>query len=142
MTSRKKPAVAFWATVGLVVALGVYPLSLGPAMWMERHGWLPQPILIPVLNPGGWFGKAWLVELGGSYWPLFLIVEAESVCEAIGMSSGVAGHIDFHNLQLRQQCFEFRQACICDQRVRIDERHQVFISLEFFKSLICDLGTG
>ena len=27
---------------------------------------------MPVLNPGGWFGKAWLIEIGGSYWPLFL----------------------------------------------------------------------
>lgn len=38
---------------------------------------------IPVLNPGDWFGKAWLLEIGGSYWPLFLIVEAESVPDAI-----------------------------------------------------------
>jgi len=38
---------------------------------------------IPVLNPGGWFGKAWLLEIGGSYWPLFLIVEADSVSDAI-----------------------------------------------------------
>lgn len=38
---------------------------------------------IPVINPGGWFGKAWLIEIGGSYWPLFLIVEADSVSDAI-----------------------------------------------------------
>lgn len=38
---------------------------------------------IPVLNPGGWFGKTWLLEIGGSYWPLFLIVEADSVSDAI-----------------------------------------------------------
>lgn len=38
---------------------------------------------IPVLNPGDWFGKAWLVEVGGSYTSLFLIVEADSVCDAI-----------------------------------------------------------
>lgn len=38
---------------------------------------------IPVINPGGWFGKAWLVEIGGSYWPLFLIVEADSITDAI-----------------------------------------------------------
>jgi hypothetical protein len=38
---------------------------------------------IPVLNPGGWFGKTWLLEVGGSYWPLFLIVEADSVTDAI-----------------------------------------------------------
>lgn len=38
---------------------------------------------MPVLNPGGWFGKTWLIEIGGSYSPLFLIVEADSVCSAI-----------------------------------------------------------
>jgi hypothetical protein len=38
---------------------------------------------IPVLNPGDWFGKTWLLEIGGSYWPLFLIVEADSVTDAI-----------------------------------------------------------
>lgn len=38
---------------------------------------------VPVLNPGGWFGKAWLVEIGGSYTPLFLVVEADSVSDAI-----------------------------------------------------------
>lgn len=38
---------------------------------------------IPVLNPGDWFGKAWLIEIGGSYWPLFLVVEADSVQDAI-----------------------------------------------------------
>ena len=34
---------------------------------------------IPVINPGDWFGKAWLIEIGGSYTPLFLVVEANSV---------------------------------------------------------------
>ena len=38
---------------------------------------------IPVVNPGGWFGKAWLLEIGGSYCPLFLIVEADTVSDAI-----------------------------------------------------------
>lgn len=38
---------------------------------------------IPVLNPGGWFGKTWLLEVGGSYTPLLLIVEADSVSDAI-----------------------------------------------------------
>ncbi len=32
MTDRKKPGVAFWATVVVVVALVLYPLSYGPAM--------------------------------------------------------------------------------------------------------------
>ena len=38
---------------------------------------------VPVLNAGGWFGKAWLIELGGSYTPLYLIVEADSMSDAI-----------------------------------------------------------
>lgn len=38
---------------------------------------------IPVLNPGNWFGKTWLIEIGGCYSPLFLIVEADSVTDAI-----------------------------------------------------------
>ena len=38
---------------------------------------------IPVLNPNGWFSKTWLIELGGCYTPLFLVVEADTVSDAI-----------------------------------------------------------
>ena len=38
---------------------------------------------VPVVNPGDWFGKTWLIEIGGSYTPLFLIVEADSASDAI-----------------------------------------------------------
>jgi hypothetical protein len=38
---------------------------------------------VVVLNPGAWFGKTWLLEIGGSYWPLYLIVEADNVSNAI-----------------------------------------------------------
>jgi len=38
---------------------------------------------MPVVNPGDWFGKTWLIEIGGSYSPLFLIVEADSMSAAI-----------------------------------------------------------
>lgn len=38
---------------------------------------------IPVLNPGDWFGKTWLIELGGCYTPLFLIVESDNLTDAI-----------------------------------------------------------
>jgi hypothetical protein len=38
---------------------------------------------MPVLNPGGWIGKTWLLEIGGSYWPLLLIIESDSVSDAI-----------------------------------------------------------
>jgi len=38
---------------------------------------------VDVLNAGSWFGKTYLIEIGGSYSPLFLIVEADSVSDAI-----------------------------------------------------------
>lgn len=38
---------------------------------------------ILVLNPGDWFGKTWLIEIGGSYSSLYLIVEADSMSDAI-----------------------------------------------------------
>jgi hypothetical protein len=38
MTSdRKKPGVAFWATVALVAVLVGYPLSAGPAIWIAMR---------------------------------------------------------------------------------------------------------
>lgn len=47
----------------------------------EFHGHVLNHI--PVINSGGWFGKAWLVEIGGSYTPLFLVVEADTLSDAI-----------------------------------------------------------
>lgn len=38
---------------------------------------------IPVLNPGDWFGKAWLIEIDGSYSSLHLVIEADSMSDAI-----------------------------------------------------------
>ena len=38
---------------------------------------------IPVINANGWFGKCWLIELGGSYTSLYLVVEADSMSDAI-----------------------------------------------------------
>jgi hypothetical protein len=37
MTDRKKPGVAFWATVALAVVLAGYPLSFGPACWISSR---------------------------------------------------------------------------------------------------------
>lgn len=41
---RKRPGVAFWASIALVVVLVVYPLSFGPACWITSRtnggGWL------------------------------------------------------------------------------------------------------
>jgi len=48
MTDRKKPGVAFWATV-VVVVLGLaavmYPLSAGPISYMLKTGFLPASAL-------------------------------------------------------------------------------------------------
>ena len=40
MTDRKKPGVAFWATVVVVVAVA-YPLSAFPMLWLREY--LPNP---------------------------------------------------------------------------------------------------
>lgn len=44
------------------------------------HG---QELTADVVNPGDWFGKTWLLEIGGGFTPLFLVVEADSVSDAI-----------------------------------------------------------
>lgn len=49
MTSRKKPGVASWATVILVVSLA-YPLSFGPACWLGA----PQPAMVAPLKYFYW----------------------------------------------------------------------------------------
>ena len=38
---------------------------------------------IPVVNAGNWFGKTWLLQIDGGFTPLFLIVESDSVSDAI-----------------------------------------------------------
>ena len=50
---------------------------------------------IPVLNPGDWMGRTWLLEVGGSYSSLFLVVEAKSMCDAIDVLADDAkyGHL-------------------------------------------------
>jgi hypothetical protein len=39
--SRKKPGVAFWATVAVVVVL-IYPISFGPACWINERTAYPD----------------------------------------------------------------------------------------------------
>jgi hypothetical protein len=55
MTDRKKPGVAFWATVVAVTVLA-YPLSIGPATWLEaRYSTEDSPsILDSVYRPVLW----------------------------------------------------------------------------------------
>jgi hypothetical protein len=62
MTSdRKKPGVAFWATVSLVAMLA-YPLSVGPAEWLRHHGWIPESMWDAI---GTFYGPlAWIYANG------------------------------------------------------------------------------
>ena len=41
MTDRKKPGVALWATVVVVVVV-LYPASTGPLVWLDEHRLLPS----------------------------------------------------------------------------------------------------
>src|SRR5262245_63765989 len=54
MTSHKKPGVAFWATVVVVVVLVAYPLSFGPACWLCEKGALSQRIGWTMFRPVTW----------------------------------------------------------------------------------------
>jgi hypothetical protein len=60
-SDRKKPGVAFWGTVVLVVALA-YPLSFGPACWLtaqpaedgaRNDGWDMPPRWMQIYRPFG-----------------------------------------------------------------------------------------
>ena len=42
---------------------------------------------LPVLNTGGWWGKTWLIELLGAGPPLWVVVEAGSISDAIEVLS-------------------------------------------------------
>ncbi len=57
--SRKQPGVASWATVVVVVVLVAYPLSFGPACWIESR-----------VNPGDAVQSIYYPLLyGARYWP-------------------------------------------------------------------------
>jgi hypothetical protein len=49
MTDRKKPGVAFLATVVLVVLLVAYPLSFGPACWVNSRNGFGGRFVLPIL---------------------------------------------------------------------------------------------
>jgi hypothetical protein len=69
VTDRKKPGVAFWATVVVVALLVAYPLSFGPACWIASRSedWKIPRFYWPIQTyvpycPGGaaaiaWYGK-------------------------------------------------------------------------------------
>src|SRR5262245_3874977 len=49
---RKKPGVAFWTSIILVVLLLLaYPLSFGPACWLADRGIVPTKDVTDVFGP-------------------------------------------------------------------------------------------
>jgi hypothetical protein len=58
MTSdRKKPGVAFWASVLVVVVLALYPFSYGPARWFCLKTGVPDrawSVIDPIFDPLWW----------------------------------------------------------------------------------------
>jgi hypothetical protein len=64
MTSRKKPGVAFWATVVLTVLLVVYPLSFGPACWIASRSRPTAKLTI---------GGNRIRMIGIVYWPILTL---------------------------------------------------------------------
>jgi hypothetical protein len=61
MTDRKKPGVAFWATVVVVVVVLLYPISFVPACWISSRvqpsGKAVSLIYRPVLWAWGHLGE-------------------------------------------------------------------------------------
>ena len=68
---KKKPTAGFWITVALVVALVAYPLSFGPACWIEARwptvdfSFCHRPLL-RIANGNGIVAQAlfWYANLG------------------------------------------------------------------------------
>jgi hypothetical protein len=67
---------------------------------------------IPVLNPGDWFGKTWLIEIGGSYWPLHLVVEADTaqcVIDELAENEKFGHHVIVDEVDLGDQRGQMRR---------------------------------
>jgi hypothetical protein len=54
MADRKKPGVAFWATVALVAVLVGYPLSAGPACWLTGRKYFRASTVNSFYRPVLW----------------------------------------------------------------------------------------
>jgi hypothetical protein len=66
---QKKPGVAFWATVAVVVVLVGYPLSIGPAYWVWSNVFGESPASSAVLEY--------------LYWPIIVACDSHAVHRAI-----------------------------------------------------------
>src|SRR5262245_35249764 len=69
--TRKKPGVAFWATVVVVVVLVAYPLRFGPACWWFASEksvlvYVGPPRTAPMYAPRMYWPIGWLAANGPS----------------------------------------------------------------------------
>lgn len=70
------------------------------ARWTDRRGETGQA---DVVNPAGWFGRTWLIEVGCGFSSFMFVVEADGACDAIDEFSdsefGHLIHIDPQDMQ-------------------------------------------
>ena len=80
MTDRKKPGVAFWATVALVAVLVGYPLSIGPAVWLTARGYFRESAVQSFYMPIFWSAaQAELLENGLDWWGSLCVPDGKAV---------------------------------------------------------------
>src|SRR5262245_39298602 len=108
MDSRKKPGVAFWATVVVVVVLVVliaYPLAYGP--WIGYSDKLPKPIQL-ALNSAfepirALHRNGYVPQIYESYVVGWLLFAIERAAEDDGGDFGGSGSGPHRTLRLRSQ---------------------------------------
>jgi hypothetical protein len=83
MTGRKKPGVAFWTTMVVVILLIGYPLSFGPACWIASRIWVGR-LLVPY-RPIVWALDHDVIEFGlASNYANLLAAEGTGLAHADG----------------------------------------------------------
>jgi hypothetical protein len=63
ISPRKKPGVAFWATVVVVVVLVAYPLSFGPACWLAGTNGTAMDVIPNLYYPILWLAEVTRTEI-------------------------------------------------------------------------------
>jgi hypothetical protein len=80
MTDRKKPGMAFWATIVVVVVLVAYPLSLGPAVWLTARGYFNESAVQSYYLPILWSAsQAEPLENGVTWWGTLGVPDGKAV---------------------------------------------------------------
>jgi hypothetical protein len=74
MTDRKKPGVAFWATVLMVAVLVGYPLSFGPACWIATRTHTDDAKLFAVVYGPMWWAIRREVPVAGDIFGMYAII--------------------------------------------------------------------